>query len=104
MEASNDHKIDGQPALTKPQPTKRHNNNDNNNVNMMMHKEPQAPHQQMPLDAAAQPIVEQEALNGRLEDIEVKDDNKDRDSDNNNKDKDNNAVNWLNHWSLCPEV
>ena len=28
-----------------------------------------------------------------------------QDSDNNNnEDKDNNAVNWLDHWSLCPEV
>ena len=58
MKASNNHKIDGQPALTKPQPTKRHNDDDDDNDNMMMHKKPQAPHQHMPLDAVAQPIVE----------------------------------------------
>ena len=53
------------------------------------------PHQQMLLDAAAQPIGEQEALNGRLENIEAKDDNKDQDSDNNDKGDESNIVNWL---------
>ena len=62
MEAANNRKIDGQPASTKPQPTEQNNNDNNINNNMMMHKVPQAPHQQMPLDATAQPIVEQEAL------------------------------------------
>ena len=92
METENDHEIDG-PAES----TQRHVVDDIDGGNMMLHKEPQAPHQQMLLDAAVQPIVEQEALNGRLEDIEVKDDNKDRDSDNNNKDNDINTMNWLNH-------
>ena len=71
---------------------------------MMLNQEQQAPLQQTPLDATAQPIVEKEALNGQLEDIEAKDDNKDRDSDNNNEGKDNSTVNWLNHWSLRQEV
>ena len=85
MEANNDHKIDGLPALTKlcsdkqnatitsnldynkpsPLPTQQHGNNDNNN-NMMLHQQPQAPHQQTPLDAEAQQIVQREALNDKL--------------------------------------
>ena len=97
MEASNDHKIDGQPASTKPQPTKRHNNDNDNDGNMMMHKGAQAPHQQTPLHAAAQHIVQQEALNGQLEDIEAKDDNKDPDSDNNDKNIYKNGVIWPSH-------
>ena len=63
----------------------------------MLHQEPQAPPQQTPLDVAAQPIIEWEALNGQLENVEVKDDNKDPDSDNNDKGNNNNTVNWLNH-------
>ena len=97
MEANNDHKFDGPPKLTKPLPIQQHAVNNNNNSNMMINQEAQAPSQQTPLDAAAQPIVEQEALNGQLEDVEAKDDNKDRDSDNNNKDNDINTMNWLNH-------
>ena len=96
VEASNDHEIDGWPASTKPHSTKQHNDNNNNN-NMMLHKEQQVPHQQMPLNAAAQHIVQQEALNDQLEDIEAKYDNKDPDSDINNEDNSNNAVNWPDH-------
>ena len=62
---------------------------------MMLPQEPQAPPQQTMLDAVAQPIVEQEALNGQLEDVKAKDDNEDSDSDNNDEDDNNNAVNWL---------
>ena len=62
---------------------------------MVLNQEPQAPPQQTPLDAAAQPIVEEQALNGQLEDVEARDDNEDPDSDNNDEDNDNNAMNWL---------
>ena len=51
----------------------------------------------MPLVAVTQPIVDQEALNGQLEDVGANDDNKDQDSDNNNKDDNNNAVNCPDH-------
>ena len=87
---------------------------------MVRNQEPQAPPQQTPLVAATQPIVDQEALNGQLEDVGANDDNKDRDSDNNNKDDNNNAVNCPDHgtegekttknrkqglfWSLRPEL
>ena len=64
---------------------------------MVRNQEPQAPPQQTPLVAATQPIVDQEALNGQLEDVGANDDNKDRDSDNNNEDNNNNTVNWLDH-------
>ena len=59
MEAKNDHEIDG-PAES----TQRHVVNDNNGGNMMLHQEPQAPPQQTPLDATAQPTLEEQALNG----------------------------------------
>ena len=54
----------------------------------MLHKEPQAPPQQAPL-------IEEQALNGQLEDIEARDNHKDPDIDNNDKNNDNNAMNWL---------
>ena len=85
-------------------PTQRHAVENDDNGNMVRNQEPQAPPQQTPLVAATQPIVDQEALNGQLEDVGANDDNNDRDSDNNNEDKDNNAMNWLDHWSLRPEV
>ena len=89
--------MDYPPASTQPLTTQQHAVNNDNNGNMMLHQEPQTPPQETPLDAAAQPIVEQEALNCQLEDVEVKDDNKDPDSDNNDKADNNNSVDQLDH-------
>jgi len=84
-------------CINKTTTNTTHAVNNDNNDNMMLHQEPQVLPQQTPLNVAAQPIVEQEALNGQLEDVEVKDDNEYPNSDNNNKDNNSNTVNWLDH-------
>ena len=84
METKNDHEIN-----SPVESTQRLVVDDIDSSNIMLHQEQQAPPQQAPL-------VEEQALNDQLEDIETRDDNEDPDSDNNDGDNDNNTINWLN--------
>ena len=78
METKNDREINGTAESKKKRSYEEIATADNGN--MVRNQEPQAPPQQTPQVAATQPIVDEEALNGQLEDVGANDDNKDQDN------------------------